>query len=205
MNKHILKLASPRLQKVISAVQKNGGTVFTSAKRAYNLNIVGIRNAYINAANDFDDALCVFWFDGHGWNEHFFYNFSTDPGKYWLANYGTRKGTAILVPGQYRGAYKIDLHNGKYTALCQRLKPVKVYRDSNKNNILDKDPATIETGMFGINIHRASLNRDSLKVGAWSAGCQVFRKSSDFDIFMNLCQNAAEFWDNEFTYTLIQL
>ena len=48
-------------------------------------------------------------------------------------------GTAILVPDQYRGVYKIDTHGGKrrYTALCQRLGPVKIWRDNNRDRIPD--------------------------------------------------------------------
>jgi hypothetical protein len=35
------------------------------------------------------------------------------------------KGCAILKEGQYKGVYEIDLHNGKYEAICQRLGPVR--------------------------------------------------------------------------------
>jgi hypothetical protein len=199
----IERLASARLKNVITKVKKSGGVVFSSSKLPYNLNIVGIRSAQ-RTADAFDDTLAVFWFDGKGWNEHFFYNFTTDPGAYWLERLGTSRGTAILKSGQYRGVYKIDLHGGKYKALCQRLGDVRVYRDANRDKILDMKPGSVEQGKFGINIHRAALNGSSIDVGQWSAGCQVFADSSDFDLFIQLCENAAMYWGNQFTYTLIE-
>ena len=47
---------------------------------------------------------------------------------------------------------------GAHKALCQRNRKVKVWRDNNKDNILDWEGET-DTGYFGINIHRA--NEDS--------------------------------------------
>ena len=37
-----------------------------------------------------------------------------------------------------------------------QVKEMKVYRDNNKNQILDYNEATIEEGIFGINIHRTN-------------------------------------------------
>jgi hypothetical protein len=63
-----------------------------------------------------------------------------------------------LVEGQYKDTHKIDFHQKEYKALCQRLGPVKVYRDNNKNNKLDLNSKTIVSGNFGINIHKAGVN-----------------------------------------------
>lgn len=87
---------------------------------------------------------------------------TTKPGTTVLRRPVNSKGTAILVPGQYEGVYKLDLHAGKYLALCQRLGSVKVYRDNDKDDQYDLNPSTIEEGMFGINIHRAGA--DSVQV-----------------------------------------
>ena len=113
-----------------------------------------------------------------------------------------KKGTALLVPNQYRGAYKIDKHRGKYFALCQR-KEVSVYRDSNRDNITDFNPSTIDKGLFGINIHRSNPNKESSRVEKWSAGCQVFANPELYDKFMIMCQKSASIWGNSFTYTLL--
>ena len=65
------------------------------------------------------------------------------------------KGCAILVPGQYRGSHKLRLHQGRYLALGQQ-RSVKVYRDRDKDGHYDFDESTIDEGLFGINIHRAT-------------------------------------------------
>ena len=52
----------------------------------------------------------------------------------------------------------MDLHRGKYLALCQR-KPVSVYRDNDKDKRYDLKDKTIDTGLFGINIHKSSDKR----------------------------------------------
>jgi hypothetical protein len=43
--------------------------------------------------------------------------------------------------------YKLDHHAGKYLALCQRNGPVKVYRDSNRDQVLNWTGDTRE-GMY---------------------------------------------------------
>jgi len=114
-----------------------------------------------------------------------------------------RKGTALLVPNQYKGVYKLDLHQGKYEALCQRLGDVSVYRDNDRDMILDFDPKTIDTGRFGINIHRSNPHTESHQVGKWSAGCQVFKEAKSYNDFISICKKASEIWGNKFSYTLL--
>jgi len=90
------------------------------------------------------------------------------------------------------------LHQGKYQALRQN-KPVKVFRDKNKDLVFDEK--LIDEGLFGINIHKAGDN--STFVENWSEGCQVFKRSIDFARFMDICNKAAKIHGNGFTYTLI--
>ena len=66
-----------------------------------------------------------------------------------------KHGVAILKPGQYRGSHKIRLHQGRYEALGQQ-KPVKVYRDKNKDGTYDLLEENVQEGLYGINIHRAT-------------------------------------------------
>ena len=109
------------------------------------------------------------------------------------------KGAALLKPNQYFNTWKLDLHQGKYTALCQR-KPVTVYRDSNKNNFAEETAVT-DTGLFGINIHRANPNAVSSIIDKWSAGCQVLNNPKDFELLINKCKDSGL---KEFTYTLLK-
>lgn len=111
------------------------------------------------------------------------------------------KGTAILVPGQYRGCWKIGYHKGKYKALCQA-KPIPVYRDGNKDDKFDLNPLSIDKGVFGINIHKAGEN--STLVDGWSYGCQVLAKSIDFSSFMRLVDKSSKLYGDTFTYTLLE-
>ena len=181
-------------------IEDMGYAFFT--KGNYNVNIIGIRNPNL-VANSFDDTMICAYKISDQWvlKE---WQITTDAGKYWLQHPMNSKGCALLVPNQYRGVYKIDKHLGKYYALCQRNGEVEVYRDDNKDQILDFDDATKQWGMFGINIHRSNPYNESKRVDKWSAGCQVFKKVDDFNEFMTICNKAREEWGNSFTYTLIK-
>lgn len=170
--------------------------------RTYNLNIFGIRTND-DTVNVFNDYIGVcFYREQHGIPVSTFlmWKATTDPGLFYLYNPSLIKGTAILKPGQYRSTFALDMHRNKYLALCQRLGPVEVYRDRNKDDALDF--VNPEWGFFGINIHRASKYRLMQFVGKYSAGCQVLENSDEFNTLMNICRNAKYFWGNSFTYTL---
>jgi len=179
---------------------KKGYTFFDN-NTAYNVNIIGVRRVNGAAANKFDDTIVVIYRNKQKFWEVFTADITTDPGFYWLENPMNVDGTAILVPNQYRGVYRRDLHQGKYEALCQRNGEVSVYRDADRDRRHDMDPSTIDTGYFGINIHKAG--RSSTQVDKWSAGCQVFSRSESFATFMDLTEEGAETHGNSFTYTLL--
>lgn len=184
-----------------SLFKRKGYAFFTNGD--YNLNIIGIRsNQGGKVTNAYDDYLVVIYKVDDQW-KRIVYTITTEPGLSYVKNPSSSKGVAILAPGQYRGAYKIDKHNGKYDALCQRLKPVTVYRDNNKDDRYDLLADKTEKGLFGINIHRSSETAITQKINNWSAGCQVFNNPSEFTSFMRLCKLSAERYGNSFTYTLI--
>ena len=191
------KMSIAHLQSVIEGM---GYAFFT--KGDWNVNIIGIRNPNL-VANSFDDTMICAYKVLDEWVLHE-WQITTDAGRYWLKYPMNAKGCALLVPNQYRGVYKIDLHLGKYLALCQRNGEVEVYRDDNKDQILDFDDVTKEWGYFGINIHRSNPSTESKIVERWSAGCQVFKKVADFNQFMEICGKASKIWGNKFTYTLIK-
>jgi len=198
----ILKgLQAVLVKEVYRKVMLKKGYAFFDKNAAYNVNIIGVRRINAAAPNKFDDAIVVIYRNKQKFWEVFTSDITTDPGLYWLENPMNVEGTAILVPNQYRGVYRRDLHQGKYEALCQRGGDVSVYRDADRDRRHDMDPSTIETGFFGINIHKAG--RASTQVDKWSAGCQVFSRSEDFATFMDLTEEAAESHGNSFTYTLL--
>jgi hypothetical protein len=167
----------------------------------YNLNLIGIRTKGTTAGK-YDDYMVAIYKDNSGNWVLNHWNITTDAGTHWLKNPMNRKGTALLVPNQYRGCWTIGLHQGRYKALSQ-FKPVKVYRDNNRDAILDFNTATIDEGMFGINIHRSNPNRESLINEKWSAGCQVFADPYDFAEFLFIIDESAKRYGDKFTYTLI--
>ena len=193
------------LDAVKKAVVSKGYKWFEDkSNKGYDVNIVGIRNSETNneVTNHFDDTLTISYKVDGDWKFHS-WPATTDPGQYWIENPISKDGTAILVPGQYRGSHMIGLHQGKYEALRQR-KPVKVYRDNDKDLEYDTDEDTIKEGIYGINIHRSNPYDQSYYVNKWSAGCQVFKKVADFHEFMDICKKAKDIWGNSFSYTLIE-
>ena len=172
----------------------------------YNVNIVGIRNMTTGTriTNKFDDHITISYKDEGEWKFHC-YECTTDPGDDWMDSPMNSKGTAILVPGQYRGSHKLRLHQGRYLALGQQ-KNVMVYRDRDKDGQYDFNPDTIDEGLFGINIHRATkyAGKTSTYVDKWSAGCQVIASNDNWHAFLDICQTARDKWSNNFTYTLLE-
>ena len=167
----------------------------------FNLNLIGIRNS-TGVTNTFDDTLTISFKDEKGEWQFYAWAATTDPGKKSMLEWnkmGVKGGCARLVANQYRGVWKIDKHQGKYDALCQRNGNVKVYRDSDFDLEYDEDKIT--EGMYGINIHKAG--QDSTWVENWSAGCQVFKRVKDFDVFMAIVKKASKIHGNSFSYTLL--
>ena len=182
--------------------KEKGYAYFTRGE--YNLNIIGIRSDNKNkVTNLFDDLLIVIYKNGSDKWQRVAYKITTEPGIYYMTKKLLNpKGTSILIPGQYRGCWELGKHQGKYKALVQK-KPVKVYRDGNKNEIYDMRADCVDSGVFGINIHRSNEFLKATFVNSYSAGCQVFADPSDFRKFMNLCEKQRELYGNSFTYTLL--
>lgn len=189
------KCANADFKKIFA---RKGYTFFT--KGEYNLNIIGVRHKGSKVTNKFDDCLVVIYNTNNKEEVRRVFTCTTLPGKKAMEHPTAIKGTAILKEGQYRGAYQIAYHKGKYKALCQR-KPLTIYRDGNKDDKFDLNPLSIDKGIFGINIHKAGDN--STLVDGWSYGCQVLSKSIDFNALMRLVERSASIYGNSFTYTLI--
>ncbi len=181
-----------------SILRTLGYKVYT---RPYEMNIVGVRNKGI-IPNRFDDEIHVFFKTSPLKWEYHIYKATTDPGTFWLENPMEPQGTAILMQGQYADAYAIGLHRGEYEALVQ-VKPVTVLRDYQRTAYIDFFNGVRDTGLFGIDIHRAKAQGSTLYVDRYSAGCQVFQNAEDFYAFMQMCYRHSFLYGNSFTYTLI--
>ena len=192
-------------EKIEKAVNSKSYVWFNDdANKGFDVNVVSIRNSGPGSrvTNVFDDFLTLSYKENGVWKYHEWV-ITTDPGRKAVLEFSNTRGVAILVPGQYRSAYIIRKHQGKYDALCQD-RPVKVYRDKNKDMKFDMDSATIQEGIFGINIHRSNPTTESQFVNDWSEGCSVFKRVKDFNEFMVILNKARAIHGNRFTYTLIE-
>lgn len=192
-------------EQIEKTVKAKGYVWFEDAtNKTYDVNIIGVRNNAPSIAdkvtNVFDDCLTISYKDESKNWQYLSWMGTCDPGKKGVMEFRNNKGVARLVPGQYRGVWKIDKHQGKYDALCQRNGNVTVWRDKNRDLLFEEK--VTDTGMFGINIHKAGT--DSTWVENWSEGCQVFKRVKDFNAFMGICRKAAKIHGNKFSYTLIE-
>jgi hypothetical protein len=188
------------LKNIVKSVEAKGYEV---DKKPFKLNVVGIRTNNPINQDKFDDKLAYFFYDNNGNIQGKVAIATTDPSTSFLKNPMTRKGAAILKGGQYKDTYILGTHAGKYRALVQRNGPVIVFRDNDRDGYTDFNNVT-ESGMFGINIHRASRNKNNVAfIGKDSAGCQVFQNEADFNDMMKMAEKSAQLHGNKFTYTLI--
>jgi hypothetical protein len=193
----------PSAEQIIKVMLAKGYAIYDTPGIDWNLNIVGIR-ALDPEPGTFNDTLTVFHRFRGIW-EIYYYHITTDPSIGYLKYPVSASGTAILKEGQYRGAYQLDMHNrglaGGHLALCQRLAPVTVHRDSNRDARLNLSEGRTETGMFSINIHRTT--EDLKQRQRFSAGCQVFADARQFDDFILKCKAGKKAFGSKFTYTLL--
>ena len=154
---------------------------------------VGIRST-ANLPNQFDDLFGVVMGDKVEW-----FTCTTNPGTHWLKNLLNPKGAALLKANQYVDTWSIGMHQGKYKAFCQ-VKPVEVFRDKDLDDKAE-ETATIDKGLFGINIHRANEKFTSKLIDKWSAGCQVLNNPADFAKVLFAAESTKQKF---FTYTLLK-
>ncbi len=100
---------------------------------------------------------------------------STRAGDYYVFNpitYGGITGTAILAEGYYPkthlGTWQTRL--GWRSFECVQVANVNIYRDGNRNRIIDKTTLVVGGRDIGINIHSAWWGNI---IDRWSAGCVV--------------------------------
>ena len=185
---------------IVKAAVENAGYKFFTGE--LNINMIGIRSSK-HEVDNWDDFFILCWQEN---GENLVWvndRYTTDPGIYYMQQQIlSPKGCGILVPGQYRGVWKIGHHGAaQYEAFVQIGNTVKVYRDRNKDNVMDFDSATIEEGWFGCNQHHGY---ESAHVGNNSAMCQVHQHKKDLDFVLSKAkQNIAAGNGDSFTYTLL--
>jgi hypothetical protein len=184
--------------------EEKGYAFFT---KPYDLNIFGVRSDN-KIGGSFDDLVGIAYTDNSNTERLFLAEATTDPSDKWLFKPLHPKGTAIMLPGQYRRAYKIGIHgrtwaSGGYKAL-EQINLMRYVRDNNQDNVLDIHGAPFLDNLK-TNIHRASKWEIVDKIGSYSAGCQVIQDPVDFELFISLCEDQVSHGlGNKFTYTLLE-
>lgn len=183
------EILSVLFKKVNDLADKKKYIIFKSNSRNYNVNIWFIRNSTITT-DAFNDVCFLYWkeFKTNKWVGKL-YKVSTNPGLYYLNSPQHKQGTAIVVPGQYIKTHKIDLHrkgtSSEHEALCHRNGVVLVYRDNNKDSILDIGGDIYRNGA-GLNAHRpTNYSQKTGKVNRSSAGCLISATREQFDDLKN--------------------
>lgn len=193
----------PELPRILHRLKSMGYVVFDGDKD-YDLNLIGVRSKS-REPGKWDDHFHVVYKELGDWIEEV-YECTTDPSAEQHLDPTNPKGVAILKAGQYRGVWKLDMHAGKYLALCQRGAKVTVYRDRNRDRYSDMGVGVPEdTGWFGINCHRGHSSRLVETTKWYSAGCQVIWSPIDWARLITLAQLQVEHGlGNSFTYTLVE-
>ncbi len=203
------------IQQIKDVLAKKGYVFFD--KGFYNLNIIAVRENDV-FDNTFSDTLYVIWNEpnqpekmlqlpwttlagvyGHGGEK--------DPLKAWET--GTPDdGVAIILEGQYRGAFELVLVGPYFPFLeyFKQVKSLKYFRDNDKNGVVTR--GKIVEGNFSTHLHPMSAaGTDGLYVSApgwnpWSQGCNGC-PDLQFKKLLRLGKLAANLYGNIFTYTLI--
>ena len=161
----------------------------------FNFHLIGIRvKNYV--ANTFCDSFILY-----NGGQVYRFNGTTRPGSYYLLHLLNPKGAAVLRPGQYVDTWALGLHRRQPDHMAWiQVKPLSVYRDGDLD-LLPEEQGAIDTGYFGIDIHRSSKFTLSKLVDKYSAGCQVFADPEKFAIFVDQSQKSGL---KLFTYTLLE-
>lgn len=170
---------------------------------SYNVNLFGIRSGDLRV-DEFNDIIGVAYRDDFGNPKLELFRATTKPGLYYLKNkLGNIDGTAILIPGQYRGCWTLGFHRG-YKALVQKgLGIFKVWRDSDSDSGLDTGGEVFDN-VTGLNLHTTSFNNEVDRVGRYSAGCQVVQDDMDLGILISILTKSANIYGDSFSYTLLE-
>jgi hypothetical protein len=175
---------------------------FFDGNKPYNLNLIGIRSN-ADSPDMFDDIFLVIYRDKNlSWTVEQF-TCTTNPGLRWLKEPGIKEGTAVLLPGQYKGMWATGYHkNDKNEYALRQVKPVKFTRDNDKDE-KSENFGKIYNQVIGLNCHNASNLSISKIIGLYSAGCQVLNNPEQHKRLMHLCDISKRLYGDSFTYTLL--
>lgn len=197
-----------------AVLKKKGYAFFESGE--FNLNIIAIREDD-KFENKFSDTLHIVYKVFGKWRVLTLpwttlagtLGFGGEQNPLTASQTGTGvSGTAIILEGQYRGAFKWVENGWQYPFLqyFKQVKPLKYLRDNDRNGIITRDGKIYE-GDYQTHIHAMSpegMDQDYVNYdwSPWSQGCQG-NPSYYFNKLKPIVRNAIALWGDRFTYTLI--
>ncbi len=192
-------MKSPSLEDILWLMEDKGYPIWDDP-RGYDLNLVGVRSDDMEAGT-FNDFVGCFY-KQHGSWVYMMFPATTDPGVKYREEPMNVKGAAILQEGYHPGMWTLGMHRGAYPAFVQ-YKAVPVYRDNNKDAVLDTVDVPVDVGKHGINLHRAHSGRLLEMVGPYSAGCQVVQASENLGFLVKVAQKAVPIYGPTYGYGLL--
>lgn len=193
--------ATITVEKCLAIASKQKYQVFS---KPFQLNIWGVRSEDKNTAV-FNDTCFIFYKNSKGIWVYNTFAITTDPSDFYLLKPINPLGTAIVKSGQYIDLWNFGFHKGRpdHKALVQ-VNPIKVYRDANLDAFKTFKEDSVDEGLFGINMHRASKNVITKWIGAYGAGCQVHADCIKYDNeFIPLVEQSVAYGNHHFSYTLL--
>lgn len=189
----------------IESVYKKYGYPFLTGP--FQDNIGAFRSADLKTVNLYNDVIFHAFKDAFGNGIVLAFRGTTKPGLYWLKNkLGGVKGTFILAPGFYEGAFKLGQHHvGKpnaYDAFVQAKQGLfKGWRDNDSDGEFDMTGDPTFTDVQGLNQHHGA---DSALVGPYSAACMVIEQDKEHFIGVAVGKRHIELYPNSFNLALFQ-
>ena len=148
--------------------------------------------------NKFDDILNVFYVNKNGNWELLEYQITTVPG-YLPKSEILPPNVAILLLGQYIDQCTIVLYQNEKDNKCLLFGECQINKNDSGTLYNYKSPTA--TGRFPLSIHRSSTTGSAENVYNYSQGAQVFKNITQFNQFIQLCENQV-YIKSTFTYTL---
>lgn len=192
---------------MVKALYRSNGYLFYETGQ-YNVNIFGFRNKDLTVVDKFNDLIGVAYLDEFLSPQCLVFAGTTKPGLVYLKDkLGNPNGTAILIEGFYAKCWEIGIHNAGKPSAHEAYRQIgpgvfKVYRDNDKDGSFDMS-GPVYTDASGVNGH-TTRDFEIMKVGGFSAACQVVQDDKEHQIWLAIGKRSAELYGNKFSYALFR-
>ncbi len=187
--------------KQIEAIYAKKGYKFFKGEMNINVGFIRMDDIF---TNKYTDIAFIAYQEG-GKDVLKTYRASTKAGRFYEQNpkkVAGATGVAVALEGQLKMLFVDGEDNFHKSAhLSQSIAPVTVYRDANKNGVIDRDSIIQTDGngiTFGINCHWAS----GVTIENWSAGCLVV-PVPDYWGWIDIIRRSCKIYGNKVTRTLL--